>query len=284
LRDYLGCPDTAYVRAVSANFPIGAIARIRQPGCQCDAFPVLEGFQGVGKSTAARTLYEPWFSDEVNDLGSKDASMQVSGVWCIEISELDAMSRNEISKVKAFISRRVDRFRPPYGRRVIEHPRDCIFMGTTNATGYLRDETGSRRILPVVCGQVDLDGLFAVRDQIFAEADCKFQQGAKWWIADPALKLAAQDEQAARYIGDPWTDAVVAYISQVGESSITEILQVELCVPIDRQDQVAMNRVSRILISNGYERYQKRDGDRRTWLYRKIEPEKSAQPKLAIVK
>src|SRR5664279_5811214 len=90
------------------------------------------------------SLFDPWFSDEVADLGSKDAAMQMSGVWCIELSELDAYSRAETGRIKAWTSRNVDRFRPPYGSRVIESPRSCVFVGTTNGDSYLKDETGNR--------------------------------------------------------------------------------------------------------------------------------------------
>ena len=94
---------------------IAAVARIYDPGCKVDTVPIFEGAQGARKSTAVKALFDPWFSDELADLGSKDAAMQTRGVWGIEVSELDAMSRMEVSRIKAFITRTTDRFRPPYG-------------------------------------------------------------------------------------------------------------------------------------------------------------------------
>ena len=90
---------------------IAAVARIYDPGCKVDTVPIFEGAQGAQKSTAVKTLFDPWFSDELADLGSKDAAMQTKGVWGIEVSELDAMSRMEVSRIKAFITRTTDRFR-----------------------------------------------------------------------------------------------------------------------------------------------------------------------------
>ena len=119
--------------------------------------PIFEGAQGARKSTAVKALFDPWFSDELADLGSKDAAMQTRGVWGIEVSELDAMSRMEVSRIKAFITRTTDRFRPPYGSRIIESPRSCVFWGTTNADGYLKDETGGRRFWPVKIGKINVD-------------------------------------------------------------------------------------------------------------------------------
>ena len=95
---------------------------------------ILEGEQGTKKSTALKVLAQPWFTDEIAELGSKDAALQTHGVWIIEIAELDSMNRSEVGEIKAFMSRTTDRFRPPYGRRLIESPRQCIFPGSVNHT------------------------------------------------------------------------------------------------------------------------------------------------------
>lgn len=101
------------------------------------------------KSTALKMLADPWFTDEIADLGSKDAAMQTRDVCIIEIAELDSMSRADVCKIKGFISRTTDRFRPPYGKRLIESPRQRAFAGSVNHSRYLRDETGGRRFWPV---------------------------------------------------------------------------------------------------------------------------------------
>jgi predicted P-loop ATPase len=167
---YLGAEDTPYHRLVSKCTLIGAVARIMEPGCKADHVMILEGRQGIGKSTSLTHLFEPWFSDEIADLGSKDAAMQLSGVWCIELAELSSMTRSEIERVKAFISRRADRFRPSYGRNVIEVPRQAVFVGTTNSDSYLRDETGGRRFLPVRCESIKPALIWRDRDQLWSEA------------------------------------------------------------------------------------------------------------------
>jgi hypothetical protein len=105
LTKYLGADETPYTNGVGRSALIGAVARIRNPGCKVDTVPIIEGKQGALKSSAARILFDPWFSDELADLGSKDAAMQTQGIWLIEISELEAMSRSEVSRIKAFVSR-----------------------------------------------------------------------------------------------------------------------------------------------------------------------------------
>ena len=249
---------------------IGAVARIRQPGCKLDTVPIIEGTQGLGKSSAARVLFDPWFSDDLADLGSKDAAMQTQGAWLIEISELDAMSRGEVARIKAFVSRSTDRFRPPYGARVIESPRSCVFWGTTNSDAYLKDETGGRRFWPLKAGRIDIAGLAKARDQLWAEADRLFAAGAAWWIVNPEAMRIAEGEQVARYQGDPWDDAISAHLKTVIDVSVEEILRDVLHLEIGRWSQTDMNRVARCLRSRGMVRSQVRTGDKRAWRYRRF--------------
>lgn len=126
LATYLGVEPSPYVMAVGSCWMISAVARILRPGVKADTCLILEGPQGIKKSTALRVLTEPWFTDEIAELGSKDAALQMQGIWTIEIAELDSMSRTEVGRVKAFMSRPSDRFRPPYAERLITAPRLCL--------------------------------------------------------------------------------------------------------------------------------------------------------------
>jgi predicted P-loop ATPase len=129
LSAYVGAKDTEYARAVGSRWLVSAVARIFWPGAKADCCLILEGAQGIRKSTALRTLAGEFFTDELADLGSKDAAMQTRGVWIIELSELDSLSHSEVARIKAFMSRTTDRFRPPYGMRLVESPRQCVFAG-----------------------------------------------------------------------------------------------------------------------------------------------------------
>lgn len=204
LADYLGADENTYTSSIGTCMLVGAVARIHNPGCKVDNVPIIEGPQGIGKSAALRALFDPWFTDEIADLGSKDAAMQTCGTWLIEWAELDTMLRGETSRTKAFITRTTDRFRPPYGQRVIESPRSCVCWGTTNSEDYLKDETGNRRFWPIRARKIKLDALRSIRDQLWAEAQEHYFAGTPWWIDNPDVHHAATEEQAGRYVGDPW--------------------------------------------------------------------------------
>jgi putative DNA primase/helicase len=158
----------AYIREVGRKWPIGAVARVYRPGCKVDAAPIFEGGQGIGKSQALAALVPcpEWFCDEISDLGTKDSAQDLRGKWIIELAELSAMRRGDIERTKAFMSRSTDHYRPSYGRRSQDFPRQCAFAGTTNADGYLGDETGNRRFWPVKVGAIDLDAIRRDREQL----------------------------------------------------------------------------------------------------------------------
>jgi predicted P-loop ATPase len=205
------------------------------------------------------------------ELGTKDSALQTRGVCLIELSELDSMNKTEISKVKAFMTRAVDRFRPPFGRRLIESPRECFFAGTTNQDHYLQDETGGRRFWPVRCGTILIDDLRRDRDQLLAEAVAKFRAGAVWWLTDAKTNAAAADEQRDRYVGDAWAQLIAAWVAGRESVSIQEVLALCIDKPKENWSQADQNRVARCLRAAKWERFRFREGQDLEWRYRRVE-------------
>jgi hypothetical protein len=269
LSAYLGTADTEYARAVGSRWLISAVARIFRPGAKVDCCLILEGPQGIRKSTALRTLAGEFFTDELADLGSKDAAMQTRGVWIIELSELDSLSHSEVARIKAFMTRTTDRFRPPYGMRLLESPRQCVFAGTVNHSTYLRDETGGRRFWPITCGRIDVEGLARDRDQLWAEAKARFDAGCVWWLDTAELVQMASDEQTERYEGDPWEEVIGRWTEDRPSVSISEVLERCLQKPQGLWTQSDKNRAARCLRFLGWERYRERHGSRLEWRYRR---------------
>jgi predicted P-loop ATPase len=245
--DYLGAANTTYARAVGSRWMISAVARVDKPGCKADCALILEGPQGLLKSTALKTLASPWFTDEIAELGTKDAAVQLAGVWIIELAELDSMARSDVSRIKAFISRSTDRFRPPYGRRLVDQKRQCVFAGTVNDNQYLRDETGGRRFWPIACTKINIPGLAAVRDQLWAEACHRFHSGEPWWLDNPRLNRAAEKEQQARYQDDAWGNLIAQYIAGRSTVTVGEVLTGAIRLQSDRWTRADQMRVAAYL-------------------------------------
>jgi putative DNA primase/helicase len=267
LIDYCGVSSSDadpnnYAMAVGEAFLVSAVARVFQPGCKVQHTLVLEGAQGCGKSTTVEILGQPWWTDQLDDFGSKDASMQLRGAWVIELSELDNLSRADMSRVKSFLTRQTERFRVPYGRRLTAVPRQCVFIGTTNQSDWLRDETGGRRFWPVKCGKrMNTDDLARDRDQIWAEAFHQYKAGVPWHLTDPGLRSVAEEEAKSRYLEDPWQPMIIKAAEEVsdskGSASLTEILH-QFGLDRQKMDQAAANRAARCLKVAGWEQFRKR--------------------------
>jgi predicted P-loop ATPase len=269
---------TAYLRSIGPKWLIAAVARIHRPGCKVDHVIVFEGPQGVGKSTCLRILAgDDWFADEISDLGTKDSAQDLRGKWIVELAEVAALKRATLERMKAFISRNVDHYRPSYGRRSMDFPRQCVFAGTTNADAYLADETGNRRFWPVKVTGLRLEELVRDRDQLWAEAVVRFKAGEAWWL-DREVEAFAAEEQEQRRQGDPWEEPILDWLGRQTktEHTVAEILSGALQREVGDWTQADLNRVARCLRANGYERFQVRaaaqDGSgkrRRTWIYRR---------------
>lgn len=184
---YFSTQDTSYVRAAIRFWMIACVARIMDPGCQADNAIILEGPQGLGKSTALRKLAvkRDWFTDNTVDMHSKAGTETIVGAWIVELGELSSMRRADVETVKEFITRRIDKYRPPYARETITVPRSCLFAGTVNPgyDGYLKDATGNRRFWPIPCGpEIRLELLDEDRDQLWAEARDCYNMGERWYV------------------------------------------------------------------------------------------------------
>ena len=269
MADYFGCDRNEYTQAVSRKFLIGAVARALQPGCKMDTMLILEGPQGLKKSTAVAELFhDQWFSDELSDIGSKDAAMQLQGIWCVELAELATMYRAESNRLKEWLTRREDRFRPPYGRNVVQAPRQCVLVGTVNPEGgYLKDATGGRRFWPIQCKEIDVSLIQRERDQLWAEAVTAYHAGERWWFELNEAHIAER-HQEARYESDPWDEIIQEYIGDRHEATIPGIMKYCLEIDKEKQNQQAQNRIAHVLVSLGFVRRQRRDDDgHRRWVY-----------------
>ena len=272
LVNYFHVEGSEYVRAIGPRYLMSAVARIYRPGCKVDHVLVLEGPQGRQKSEALRTLVknDSWFTDRLSHVASKDAALEIAGVLIVEIAEMDALTKATSSAIKAFLTRRRDRFRPPYGKHTINLPRQCVFAATINPTagGYLKDPTGARRFWPVAChGMIDCHGLEKVRDQLWAEAVHRFKAGAPWWLETPQLEALATVEQSARFVIDPWEERIREWLGDRNDINLSEVLEHGLGP--EHQTQSAQKRVVGILTRMGFAKHRPRTPEGRKQRYQR---------------
>ncbi|TIT90363.1 MAG: hypothetical protein E5W41_00090 [Mesorhizobium sp.] len=264
--DYLGCLGDDYTPIVSERWLVSSVARGLRPGCKVDTMPILEGPQGLKKSSAIRALYgDEFFTDELSDIGSKDAMMELQGVWGLEVAEMHRFSAAETNAVKKFIVRQTDRFRPPYGRSVIEAPRRSVLNGTINPEGnpYLRDPTGARRFWPLECRKIDLDAIHCDRDQLWAEAVTLFKAGRIWWV-EGEEEETVKAEQEKRTDVDVWVDYIAPFLKTRSSVSQWDIFE-HLGIPKKDADNRHSARVARIMKKLGWQAKRDRaNGEDRT--------------------
>ncbi len=254
-----------YIRAISANLFIGAVARIYKPGCQLDTMVVFEGLQGTRKSSALRILGGPWYMLATESINSKDFQQAMRGSWFSEIGELESFSRADRDRIKAIISNPIDKYRGSYERHVREYPRQCVFAGTTNRDDWGNDDTGLRRFWPVWCGDINLTAITENRDQLFAEAVHRFRAGASWWETPTDHTLAAQRDRQSE---DIWTSLVLEHLIGKSEVHLPDVLS-EACKvrPADMTHNHKV-RVGSILRLAGWAKSNlRRDGKQvKTWV------------------
>jgi predicted P-loop ATPase len=262
LIDHLGADDNKLNRAFGRKFLLASVARVEQPGCKVDTALVLEGPQGLRKSTTARVLFGEYFSDHTFDLRDKDASQALQGLWCQEFPELSNIKQAQVEVVKAFLSRQEDRFRLPYGHITESYPRQTVFIITVNPDGggYLKDATGARRFWTVQCGvkwekgrRVDTDALAAARDQLWAEALVSYRNGDAWWLDSHELEKEQAKAAEARREPDPWEDAVATHVAGKQKVVIASLLAGLIGIELEKQTRREQGRMAKILTSLGWQ-------------------------------
>ena len=267
---YCGVQDSVFAQEAGRCWLLGAVARAFCPGTQFDHCIVLEGTQGIGKSSLLKTLSNGWFQ-ELEDFSGKDSAEVLMGTWIVEISELSALKKSDMESVKRFLTTTVDRYRPPYGRHVVDRPRTCVFAGTTNQNEYLQDPSGNRRFWPIHCGEIKRDAFKRDRDQLLAEAVIRYHQGESFLMTSEAQQVARQ-QQEFRCQTDSWIDRIADFVATRQlvsmEEILTEALQIREPGQWKRSDEM---RVGAIMQKLGWVKGRLQQGGKRGSAYRRQE-------------
>lgn len=278
---YLGAEfqDKRYLQLIGSKWLIGIVKRVYEPGCKFDNVLILEGNQYIGKSKILEELAtiegERYFTDESIDFRSKDSLMLLQGKLIIEMPELASFRKAETDLIKGFITRRIDEYRPPYGRKNAIRPRMFGIGGSVNPTaGYLTDPTGNRRYWPVKCGEkIDIAALIDHKEQIWAEAVHRHKQGEQIWL-EPGEHDLAKIEQSERLIADLMQEKIKNIADELimlnwdGKDFFLDELVDKLEIPFLNRDGRLYTRVTNVLVATGYIEYRPRGSDhkqRRKW-------------------
>lgn len=268
LIDFGGAEDTPYVRAVSRLLLIAAVRRVRKPGCKFDEMVILEAPQGSGKSTAIQNLCPngEWFTDNFNlDGDAKKMIEQTSGKWIVEAGELRGMSARDHNAMKQYLSSTHDESRMAYAREAERFARQFIIIGTTNDTQYLRDHTGDRRYWPIRVQAFNVEGLGAIRDQLWAEASHVEATDVSIRL-DPSLYEAAGSEQSKRRVDNPVKLKLEEYLGdKVGRIKVSDtwrLMTDDHVVP-----QNLSNQIGNSMQELGWQRVRITQDNKRAWFY-----------------
>jgi hypothetical protein len=259
-----------YVRTVGRIVLIAAVRRLRQPGCKFDEMMIfVSEAQGTDKSTALSILAirSEWFTDSI-DLGAKDkeAIEQQQGKWIAEIPEMRGRRKNDVDRIKAFLSRTTDRARLAYGRLQTELPRQCVYFGSANDVKFLRDRSGNRRFWPILDVNFDVRALAADVDQLWAEAVAAESNGESIRLP-PILWPVAQTVQTESLEEDPWADILSTALEELDGKIRAADVWIILDIDVARRTPDADGRMGYAMREIGWARKQRRYGGNPEWGY-----------------
>ena len=279
LINYLGAEQQPpeYLAMVGRKWLVGAVTRIYEPGAAFDFAMILQGKQRIGKSKVLERLATingvRYFTDESINFRSKDSAMLCQGKLIVEMAELASWRRADERDIKAFITRRVDEYRPHYARKHIERKRMFVLAGTVNPVGgeIFSDPTGNTRYWPVICGRIDLDAVDDVKEQLWAEAVACYHNKEQLFLTPKQFRIATKEQDKAM-IRDVWEEDIQKALEEIeadnvhaddhcwdstrGKSSglyaVNEIMD-KMKIPSERKTNVYRNRIRISMELLGYE-------------------------------
>lgn len=246
----LGCEDNVYVRDIGSKFLIAAVNRIYNPGCKFDHMMILEGKQGIGKSTLLEELASKWYLDTTFENKDKDLVDSMNHAFIAEISELSGMNKKDVNWMRAFITRRIDDVRLSYAARSKKFKRKTVLVGTCNPSGnntYLRDDTGNRRFWPVECSFVDLEYIKKNKHQLWAEAYEGYKKKERYYLDSPESLKILQKMHNDREFQGPNQFKVEQYLRDSSKNFVTTEELIERCLKITSTDDRILGRAYSIM-------------------------------------
>lgn len=269
LETYLGAANqpVEYLTAVGKKWLVAIAMRAYQAGSKFDHMMILEGNQGLGKSSALRELAtfgnHSFFYDGGIKFNDTDTLMKIQGKIIIEMAEMASFKKAVNEEIKAFITREVDVYRTPYARTTLERPRYFVLSGSTNEREYLPpDESGHRRYWPVECHKIDIEALKRDREQLWAEAVHLYKGGFETWVMPHEVEMF-KEQQESRVIRDAWSDLIYKEVTarSYSDIAIDDVFN-WLEIGNNQRDNFTRKRVKDVLQRMGFKETRDTEGKR----------------------
>lgn len=277
LTSICGVEDNQYVRDVGRKIFVAMVNRIYEPGCQFDYLPVLEGIQGIRKSTLIKRIVgdEKYYGSVSFHLSEKAFIENMQGKWVLEVEEMSGQNKQEVERVRALISKTKDTMRMTWERVAEDYKRQSVMIGTRNPikgdNKWLYDPAGNRRFWPVICnGAINIDLLLENRDMFFGEAMYLYKNNEPLWLDDKEVEEFATKEQELRQMDDPWEDIINSWLDEkakllVSHITVTQIAIECLKVPEERISRFVSSRIGRILSKTEWLKLKETTGKRKQY-------------------
>ncbi len=265
------------LEAYVSRFLVSSKARIYEPGCQADMMLILEGPQGTGKSTILRWLFDPldkgWYTDQLSSMSNKDGCQEMQGVLCACLDEMDTWNGHKKTTAKTFLTRRFDRFRPAYGRKVESFPRQCVIAGTINPDGLpYFDDTENRRYLCIAQDKKPSEKALTAFHENVQKMDAAslflYQSGYQWHLTEEEERHQVQDTEERTNL-DPWHNLISAHLQTTTQTDIATVATEALGMKTADVDRKVEMRIASVLVhkDNGWERKRVTENGKRVWKY-----------------
>ena len=255
---YFGSTSSEYTTWCAEMLFSLMIARAKERACTGRYVIVLCGPQDIGKSEAVRAIGGEWTTELSANLDSRDAQIQLKGVWLVELGELNSIRKSHAESVNRFISARWDEYTLKHLNDAVKHPRRAVFVGTTNRDDFLRDPTGSTRWFPVNVTKVEYQKLAQDRDQLFAEALIHYSDHqSDWWKIPPAVDAVLGKTRENNRDVNPLEEDLAKWIKKTKKKSLTwDVIADEfLGMPMERRgDKAKQNTITEALKAIGWTR------------------------------
>ncbi len=139
--------DNAFLYHMEKWFTRAVLCALEKEKINKHCLVLANTIQNSGKSTYLRFFIPRKLMNYLSeDIGlDKDSRIKLCKNLIINLDELSILAKADINSLKAFISKTHINERLPYARKAEYLERICSFVGSTNKTDFLTDESGSVR-------------------------------------------------------------------------------------------------------------------------------------------